>query len=639
MRRVVVSLVGLLGTAMFGGATALAVAPGAGVNCPAPASATFSSSGAVAITDQPPPLNPGDPPVDTNIVESPITVSGLSGSVLDVDVTTTITHSNNGDLRISLVGPTGKEISLSEFNADGAADSFAGTAWDDQADPTSPADGSSNDRLTADHAYGSGGVASPLVPEESLGAFLDDNPNGTWKLRVWDVRNTGAGTIQAWSVTITTNAEPPGAVGALRTGSGSLLNVVDGGIGSQTITVLGATVDPNVRVKAVTVTMTGVSHADLVDLALYLRSPSGSVVTLTRANDVGTLTGVTLRWLLPSGPVGGASYPTAGFGEPAPITLVPPASQGYRTAPEESLAAFTGQNPHGTWSVIARDLGGVPGGLTIGTTQLSISTFAPCVGDIALTSTGPAAGTKIGRDVTYTSSATVTGSGSVSDVTIRLTPFTLLHPVVTASAGGTCSFNGTGVCVWPGASPPGTVRTVNVTGYLSVASTIGIGSYTNASGNGPSAIARPSNYGPLASVSDPSIKAANGSVCRVVGTQRSDTMPFGVAGTTCGRGGNDVITGSTGRDTIDGGAGNDTIDAGFGKDKVFGGRGNDVIKGGSADDTLDGGPGNDKLDGGKGNDRLIGGLGRDRVTGGAGTDSAKRDGQDRFIGVEKFFTR
>ena len=43
-----------------------------------------------------------------------------------------------------------------------------------------------NDGLVTDHVYVNNTLASPLVPEEALGAFIGENPNGTWTLTVSD---------------------------------------------------------------------------------------------------------------------------------------------------------------------------------------------------------------------------------------------------------------------------------------------------------------------------------------------------------------------------------------------------------------------------------------------------------------------
>ena len=79
-----------------------------------------------------------------------------------------------------------------------------------------------------------------------------------------------------------------------------------------------------------------------------------------------------------------------------------------------------------------------------------------------------------------------------------------------------------------------------------------------------------------------------------------------------GTSGRDVIATLGGNDTIKGLGGNDVICGGAGKDKLVGGRGNDRLSGGAARDRLLGGPGRDRLNGGGGKDTCVGGPGRDR---------------------------
>ena len=44
-----------------------------------------------------------------------------------------------------------------------------------------------------------------LVPEEAMGAFGCENPNGTWTLTISDDAAAGGGTLNSWSIEITTD--------------------------------------------------------------------------------------------------------------------------------------------------------------------------------------------------------------------------------------------------------------------------------------------------------------------------------------------------------------------------------------------------------------------------------------------------
>ncbi len=66
-----------------------------------------------------------------------------------------------------------------------------------------------------------------------------------------------------------------------------------------------------------------------------------------------------------------------------------------------------------------------------------------------------------------------------------------------------------------------------------------------------------------------------------------------VGATILGRGGDDIITGTSSADSIQGGDGNDSLVGSGGSDNLSGGNGADSVNGGAGNDTLDGGTGND----------------------------------------------
>ncbi|WP_421216356.1 choice-of-anchor K domain-containing protein [Aeromonas jandaei] len=65
----------------------------------------------------------------------------------------------------------------------------------------------------------------------------------------------------------------------------------------------------------------------------------------------------------------------------------------------------------------------------------------------------------------------------------------------------------------------------------------------------------------------------------------------------------------------------DVVNSGSGNDKIYGQSGSDILFGGTGDDYIDGGSHNDGLRGGLGNDILIGGLGNDVLRGDGGSDT------------------
>ncbi|MEU4263710.1 S8 family peptidase [Streptomyces argenteolus] len=99
---------------------------------------------------------------DNSTVESPITVSGVSGnapSTLSVPVN--ITHTYSGDLRIDLVAPDGSVYNLK--------------------------------------AYGTGGSADNVITTYSVNAS-SEVANGVWKLRVSDNYAADTGRINSWAL-------------------------------------------------------------------------------------------------------------------------------------------------------------------------------------------------------------------------------------------------------------------------------------------------------------------------------------------------------------------------------------------------------------------------------------------------------
>lgn len=111
----------------------------------------FSSTAAVSIPDA------------GSAVESPITVSGISGNAPSaLQVTVDITHTYRGDLVLDLVAPDGSTYRLKASSTSDAADDVRTTYSVDASSETA---------------------------------------NGTWKLRVQDVAAQDTGTINSWKLT------------------------------------------------------------------------------------------------------------------------------------------------------------------------------------------------------------------------------------------------------------------------------------------------------------------------------------------------------------------------------------------------------------------------------------------------------
>ncbi len=610
---------------------AAGVVPQPQFNCVASQPASFSNPLDVTIPDASPDVT--IPPVP---VTSTINVSGLTGAVYDIDVVTKIPHTAPGDLSITLTSPSGKIIELSVSNAAAAAAAFNGTVWDDDADPDGEAPYTTNDGLVTDHNYVAGALASPLVPQEPLAAFAGDNPNGLWTLTVVDTDTTDAGLIDEWSVAIAT-------VGVFTAAGGSngvtpAVSVADGGTATTSLQMAAGRTG---IVNKLSVTMNGFSYSGLGDLTMTLRSPSGTVVTLTSGNGGPTVIAEGFRqWVMPP-PV------FSGLSTLDPISRVDFSQfiQPHRFAPEESFGAFYGEAYSGTWTLVLSDAGLIPGGGGFSSALVGIS-GAACAGDAQLVSfSGPVSGTRIGAPVVYEATVKSTGPGHVHDIALE---FDLPRQFRISNAdpgpGGSCGAAPLGrmTCSWRGPTSPGELRTARLSGEAFVVGSLSARVAMRASSGvraapGPSANrAAAASHGPVVLLESDRL-AANGRRCTVLGTQSADefrsyVVPGGPQ-VYCGLGGDDRISGGSANDVLDGGEGMDLLLGGAGDDRIYGGVGADTLAGGEGRDDLRGGPGGDDVRGASGSDRLAGGPGRDRLVGGNGEDELSGGtGMDRLFG-------
>ena len=149
---------------------------------------------------------------------SPITVSGLSGTVTDVNVTLTNINSDyTGDLEVLLVAPGGSPNLLLMSDAGQAPSGVASNltiTFDDGAASALPQNGelgsnSSITRKPTNYTEGTSDAFPAPAPAPSAattltGAFNGVSPNGVWSLYVIDdACGDGNDTIAGWSIDIT----------------------------------------------------------------------------------------------------------------------------------------------------------------------------------------------------------------------------------------------------------------------------------------------------------------------------------------------------------------------------------------------------------------------------------------------------
>jgi subtilisin-like proprotein convertase family protein len=147
-------------------------------------------------------------PTGPAVVTSTIEVAGAGAYLTDLDLITNITHTFAADLDITLQSPAGTVATITTDNGAGNDNVFAGTTFDDQANPGGQVPYSTNNGVVTDNAYANNQTATPLEPEEALAVFSGENPNGTWTLTISDDLAGDGGTLQSWSLDLTTGACP-----------------------------------------------------------------------------------------------------------------------------------------------------------------------------------------------------------------------------------------------------------------------------------------------------------------------------------------------------------------------------------------------------------------------------------------------
>ncbi len=128
----------------------------------------------------------------TPTVTSDIAVSGMTGTVSDINVKFNIDHTYLSDLDVTLIAPDGTRFVLFT-DVGGSSDNFVNTVIDDQATT----------------AIGVSGTSAPFTgsfkPESGLLSSLNGKiANGTWQLEIKDDANSDGGTLKDWEIIITT---------------------------------------------------------------------------------------------------------------------------------------------------------------------------------------------------------------------------------------------------------------------------------------------------------------------------------------------------------------------------------------------------------------------------------------------------
>jgi subtilisin-like proprotein convertase family protein len=304
-------------------------------------------------------LTPVPIPSGPAVVSSQLTVNGAGPILWDLTLQTFITHTSSGDLAITLKSPAGTIVTITRHHGGLNDDVYNGTVWTDRADRGGQAPYTFDSGLVTDHVFTNGVVATPLAPQEPLGAFRGENPNGTWTLTISDDLLLDGGNLASWSLDMTTLGTGPGRRAAGF--SVSPPSAVPAGPAVYTTSV-------DLTPYAVGASICDIDVATFFqepangDTQITLQSPAGTVVTLTSDN---------------GGDNGNVFYGTHWFDQADPGSQVPYAfdnqlatEAGYTNGitqtplvPEEPLSAFLGENPHGIWTLTIAQGAGAPAGV------------------------------------------------------------------------------------------------------------------------------------------------------------------------------------------------------------------------------------------------------------------------------------
>lgn len=163
---------------------------------------SFAAGSPIAI----PLLGAATPYPSTNVV------SGVAGPVLNVSVTlSNLTHNYPADLAVLLVGPSGQNVLLMANAGGGYGLVNATLTFDDAAAVPIP-----TNQITSG-TYRPAGYSPPVLPlpapqtsyGTNLSVFTGTNPNGVWRLFVYDDAPGDAGNMaQGWYLTVTTASLP-----------------------------------------------------------------------------------------------------------------------------------------------------------------------------------------------------------------------------------------------------------------------------------------------------------------------------------------------------------------------------------------------------------------------------------------------
>jgi VCBS repeat-containing protein len=275
-------------------------------------------------------------------VSSPtISVSGLTGQVIDVDVRLNgVSHAIPDDLDLYVTSPSGQRVLL--VSDAGGTNAAANTTWtfDDEStnNPSnSGAFGTGTYHPGVDHDSGGDGDQSG-ASETELGAFGGEVPNGTWTLTASDdTSNAAAGTVTGgWSVIIETSPYC-GLGGNINAGTGIVTTVV----------VAGAPAD----LTDVDVVVFGLDSPTPELIDGFITAPNGDIAYLF--SDVGGTTAVSDASLQIDDEASGSIPATmrSGTFQVSNVGTPDALPTGMSGSPGSTLSTLDDSSANGTWTI------------------------------------------------------------------------------------------------------------------------------------------------------------------------------------------------------------------------------------------------------------------------------------------------
>jgi VCBS repeat-containing protein len=225
------------------------------------------------------------------VANQPADISGLTGSITDLNVTLKgLSHSNPDDLDILLVGPAGQTVALMSDMGGSFTIDNVNLTFDDAA-PVALPDAS---QITSG-VYRPGNIGqSDILPGDitsnviKLSGFNGTNPNGTWRLYISDDLADNGGSLEGYELRFTTSTNEVFTYSATTTGA----------------EVLAATINEDTPLAFSTLMGNAISISDIdagdSDIQVTLSVTNGSL-------SLGSQTGITVEsdgtTLILTGPV------------------------------------------------------------------------------------------------------------------------------------------------------------------------------------------------------------------------------------------------------------------------------------------------------------------------------------------------